>query len=227
MRTAHTEQGQSASNSWAVPLSFVGGTVAILASGPSMSQEVADAVHAAGVPAIAVNTTFRLAPWAWMVYAADAEWWEHPTHRDVFEHPGLKVTIGGSRRLPGVHALRNTGADGFDPEPGCVRTGSNSGYQAVHIAAQAGARRILLCGFDMHGGHWHGDHPHGLRRNTTATFEKFRARFTTLVRPLRERGIDVVNVTPGSRLDCFRRGRLEDELAACAEHVAREPALPA
>lgn len=206
---------------WSVPRCFEGRTVAVLASGPSMSQAVADAVHAAGVPAIAINTTFRLAPWAWMLYAADAEWWTHPKHRDVHAFAGLKVTIDtGAGGVPdGLLYLRRSGTSGFDPDPRNLRTGAHSGYQAVHIAAQAGAARILLCGMDMQGGHWHGEHPAGLKRNTVEQFEKCCALFRTLAVPMHERDIDVVNVTPGSRLDCFRRSTLQAELesATCPE----------
>ena len=42
---------------WSVPRLWPGATVAILASGPSMNQAVADRVRAAGLPAIAINDT--------------------------------------------------------------------------------------------------------------------------------------------------------------------------
>jgi hypothetical protein len=44
-------------------------------------------------------------------------------------------------------------------EPGVIGSGGNSGFQALNIAAQFGATRILLIGFDMHaakGAHWYG-----------------------------------------------------------------------
>lgn len=207
---------------WSVPPLWPGRTVAILASGPSMSQAVADAVRAAGIPAIAVNSTFSLAPWADMLYAADAEWWLHPDNRDALAFAGLRVTC----RVPvnGVHCLRDSGADGFDPDPGYLRTGSNSGYQALHVAAHAGAARVLLCGFDMRrtkdGCHWHGAHPTPLRETTDETYAKWVRRFETIAGPLASRVVDVANVTPGSALTCFRVARLEEELASCPEHAA-------
>ena len=180
-----------------------------------MSQQVADAVRAAGIPAIAVNSTFRLAPWADMLYAADWEWWAHDSNRDAHQFAGLKVTC----RVPvkGVHCLRDSGSDGFDPDPAYVRTGGNGGYQALHIAAHAGASRVLLLGFDMRrteaGCHWHGPHPSMLRETTDQTYAKWARQFETIAGPLKERGVGVVNCTPGSALQCFRVARLEDELA--------------
>lgn len=196
-------------NFWSVPRLWPGRTAAILASGPSMSQAVADQVRAAAIPAIAVNDTYRLAPWADMLYAADEAWWAvHPTALDF---AGLKVSVG---TFNGVHRLRHTGVAGFDPDPACVRTGSNSGYQAVHIAVQAGAARILLCGFDMRGEHWFGRHPAGLANSNEALFAKFRKHFAELAPLLPGLGVEIVNCTPGSALACFPTSTLDQQLQA-------------
>ena len=204
----------SLSKYWSVPRAFPGGTIAVLASGESMSQQVADQVHAAGIPAIVINSTFRLAPWAWMLYAADTEWWLHEKNTDAHQFAGLKVSC---QPLRGVHQLRVSGVGGFDSSPTAVRTGHNSGYQSVHIAAHTGAKRILLCGMDMHGGHWHGNHPHGLRETPQESYPKWAAKFDELDDPFKSLGISVVNVTPGSAIKCFPFSTLENELA-CAAH---------
>lgn len=199
---------------WFVPPIWLGRTVAILASGPSMSQAVADQVHAAGVSAIAINTTFRLAPWADMLYACDPEWWQHPQHADALAFPGLRVSLGGN--VVGVNRLHNSGATGIDRQPGCVRTGGNSGYQAIQVALHGGATRVLLCGFDMtgrRGAHWHGSHPAGLRGTQEETFEVWRRRFAAAAPLLEAAGLEVVNCTPGSALTCFRLEPLEEALA--------------
>lgn len=205
---------------WTVPRMWEGQTIAVLASGPSMSQEVCDLVHRTpGVQAIAINETWRLAPWATMLYAADPEWWTFHGNRALREFRGLKVSC---MPVNGVLQLRNSGTEGFDPDPSAVRTGGNSGYQALHIAAHAGAARVLLCGFDMRGGadHWHGRHPHPLKQTDDEQFARWIRRFGTLAPVLAKRGVDVVNCTPGSALQCFRMGVLEDELART------EPAAP-
>ena len=201
---------------WTVPPIWSGQTVCIMASGPSMSQAVADAVHKAGVPTITVNSTWRLAPWAAMLYAADEEWWRHESNRNALSFAGLKVSVA---EVPGVLRLRNSGTVGFDPEPFSVRTGGNSGYQALHVAIHAGAARVLLCGFDMQetGGetHWHGEHGWGLRRTPTPTFERWCERFAALVPELQARGVDVINCTPRSALTCFSSKPLAEALS-CA-----------
>lgn len=196
---------------WKIPRCFEGGVVAVLASGPSMSQAVADAVHIAGIPAIAINTTHRLAPWAWMLYAADTEWWQHPTNRDAQAFKGLRVTCSG-QAIKGVHRIMHSGVEGFSTDQACVHTHGNSGAQAMQIAVKTGAARVLLLGMDMHGGHWHGEHPPGLRSTVQELYSKW-ARRTELAAPaILATGVDVVNCTPGSALKCFRMSTLDQEL---------------
>lgn len=184
---------------WSVPRLFEGRTVAILATGPSMSQAVADTVRGrCGV--IAVQDAFKLAPWADLLYGCDPEWW---SHHQAHTFAGLKVTCVDRVPHPEVMCLRNTGTRGFDPDPGCIRTGSNSGYQALHVAAHTGARRILLCGYDMHGSHFFGPHPKPLRNTTESLFAVFIRNFDAIAAALKARGIEVFNCTPGSRLRRF------------------------
>lgn len=174
-----------------------------------MSRAAADAVCRAGIPAIAVNTTYRLAPWAWALYAADSEWWLHPSNTDALAFRGLKVSC--QPVVPAVLQLRIAGRTGYDDAQDCVHTYSNSGAQAIQIAAKSGAARILLLGFDMHrnnGDHWHGTHPPGLRNTTDALYAKFVAQYTELAPHLEARGVEVVNCSDGSALTAFRKAPL-------------------
>jgi hypothetical protein len=187
-----------------------------------MSPAVAELVRAAELPTIAINTTFKLAPWADMLYAADVEWWGHlDHHKQAMAFAGLKVSC---QPVYGVNVLRNTGVLGFDPDPGAVRTGGNSGYQAIHIAMHTKASRILLCGFNMRSydgnDHWHPEHPKGLRTTTPELYNRWCERFEVLAQEAKLRNIDVVNVTPDSALTVFRKSTLEAELAKSTEHAS-------
>jgi hypothetical protein len=168
--------------------------VAVLASGPSMSQVVADSVR--HLPRIAVNNTYLLAPDADVIYAGDAAWWK--AHSEALTCPGIKATIeplpGHAPAVPDVvHLLRNTGREGFDHDPGSLRTHNNSGACAVQIAAHGGAARIELYGFDMMGGHWHAPHAEPLSYASEGQMALWRKRFPVLVLALAARGIEVVN----------------------------------
>lgn len=68
-----------------------GRTVALLASGPSLSSHDVDLVRAANIPTIAIGDAFRLAHWADMLYHTDAMWWRHHAET-ALKFRGLKVT---------------------------------------------------------------------------------------------------------------------------------------
>jgi len=198
-------------NRWTATRLWAQQPCVIMASGPSMSAAVAAKIQSAWrYRVIVINNTFLLAPWADLLYAADANWWD-VYHSQTATFGGLKVTCS-EVRFADVLRLRSTGREGFDADPSCLRNGGNSGYQAIHLAAHLGCHRILLCGFDMRGGHWHERHEVPLREHGEAIYARWIARFATLAPALEERGIEVVNCTPGSALRQWPYQPLEEAL---------------
>ena len=196
---------------WRIPPMFAGQTVAVLASGESMSQAVADSVR--HLPRIAINDTYKLARDAEVIYASDSMWWLG--NPDALSCPGIKATIepvrGISPNVPDcVRVLANTGREGFDPAGG-FRTLNNSGGVGIQIAAHAGAARILLLGFDMRGGHWHGQHARPLGNPDERRFAKWIASMAGLASAL-PRTVEVLNCTPGSAMHCWPIVPLNDAL---------------
>lgn len=203
------------SSRWKIEREWEGETCAVLASGPSMTQETANLVRGR-CRVIAVNTTYKLAPWADILYAADREWWAgYPEARSF---AGRKVTILSNvdslMEFEELHYVENGGYGLIDPRATHVRTGKNSAYQAMHIAVHLGVKRILMCGLDMRPvngrEHWHDDHPDGVRK--TMPFNVWITLFNQAAPFLRARGIEVINCTPDSALHCFKKQRLEDAL---------------
>lgn len=195
-----------------VPRLWPGATVAIFATGPSLTAEDI-AICQGRVPAVAIKDAHRLAPWVDVLYACDAKWWNQ--YEGVPAFAGLKFSLDPqSARWPGVEVLANTGEEGIELDPSGLRTGRNSGYQAINLTVHFGARRIVLLGYDMkpntHGrNHFFGQHPW----NTTPPFHLFLESFPAIVEPLKQIGIEVINCTRESVLDSFPRMRLEEALA--------------
>jgi hypothetical protein len=168
---------------------------------------------------IAINDAWRMAPWADVLYGCDWRWWLK--HRGAPDFAGIKVTLSNSvghlDAYPDIKVLENTGTEGFEHRPSGIRTGRNGGYQAINLAVHLGARRILLLGYDMKAGadgrlHFFGDHEDWPTR--PGIFEGvFLPQFSALVQPLQDKGIEVVNCTPGSALVVFHVKQLEDALA--------------
>lgn len=207
-------------NWWTVPRMWEGQTVAIMASGGSMSADVAETVRQSGVPSIAINDTYKLASWANLLYAADVGWWG--ANPAALALPATKVCcIGDGKQAPpaGVNCLRMTGTAGLETDPSAVRTGCNSGYQAVQVAFHAGAARILLCGYNYGGPNWHGKHKAPLRNTSDGAYVTWRRLFEQLVREVEQRGTVIVNCTSNSSL-YLPHVPLEEALAS----VVRDPA---
>lgn len=162
-----------------------------------MSQAVADKVR--GLHVVAVSDAYKLAPWADAMCSTDAKWWDY--HPEAKKFAGLKFTASPDFRP----------VEGVERVP--VASGTNSGLLGVMVAVSLGAKRVLLCGFDMRGTHYFGKHPEPLKNTTDRRFEVLMRQF----RAYRPRGVKIINCTPGSALNVYPKKPLEDCLA--------EPAL--
>ena len=201
---------------WTVPPMWKGRWVAVLASGPSMSPQVADSVR--HLPRVVVNTTYLLAPDADVIYASDAKWWA--TNPAALACSGVKCSIeprpGAWPAVPaGVVVLRNTGREGYDRDPGCARTIQNSGAVGIQIAIKAGADRVLLLGFDMRGKNWH--QPHKLGTSSAEFLARCVVGYRSFARSIAPLGVAILNCTPNSALDCFPKVSLAEALADYSE----------
>lgn len=104
-------------------------------------------------------------------------------------------------------------------EPGVIGTGGaeggNSGFQAINLAIQFGARRIVLVGFDMRsdlGLHWHGHHGKGLNNPKLRNFIAWRRTLDRAAAQVKGLGIEMLNASPVSALTAYPMARLEDVL---------------
>jgi hypothetical protein len=193
---------------------WAGQTVVVIGAGASLStkqiRHVALAKLEGRCRVIAINDAVFAAWFSDHLHACDGKWFCWHIQR-IQHFTGIKTTLDETV-LNGwnVGLLKNTGEDGFDPDPGCVRSGNNGGYQGIHIAMHAGAKRILLLGFDMQGGHFFGAHSDERKLCDHATV--MIPHFPTLIPAAAERGIEILNCTPGSALTCFPMADIEGAL---------------
>jgi hypothetical protein len=134
-----------------------GETAVIVSTGPSVESAPLDRIkgHAR---TIAIKGACRLLPWADVLYGSDGAWWEKTGGAPGFE--GLKLTASPrAARFPNVRQVRlvrteeiltgETGVIGC----GSRRGGGHSGFHALNLAVQFGAREIVLLGIDLSNGH--------------------------------------------------------------------------
>lgn len=219
---------------------WAGGVVIIIAGGPSVTRADVELVRQArardAVRVIVVNDAFLLAPWADVSYAADLHW--HGWMQKGIAKPELGLSADDVRRLwrefrgekcsiqngsgeltdPDVHVLRNETfphhADGLSADRGALRTGRNSGFQALGLAVHAGADLVLLLGFDGKPGadgktHWHGEHP---RPTPAAVWPLVRQSFAMVTSDLEKAGVEVINCSPGTAIGAFPKSTMKGAL---------------
>lgn len=195
-----------------VPRLWPGETFVCIGSGPSLTPEDVQACQWRA-RVIAVNDAYRLAPWADVLYACDAKWWRH--HGPLtMAGPALRFSLE-----PGAgkwaHILRNTGVTGLETEPTGLRTGCNSGYQAINLAVHLGAKTIVLLGYDMGAhdsqDHWFGAHPW---KQGSPPYHKFLEVFPSILPELSALGITLVNASRRSALTCVPCVSLAEALGA-------------
>lgn len=117
-----------------------------------------------------------------------------------------------ARDKHGLYWIHLERGAGFHKDPNTINGGGNSGFQAVHLAATFGAKRIVLLGFDMQRTdgklHWHGKHWGGLPNGRG--FPSWIRQFKPLAVDLDRMGVDVVNASRATALRWFRQMTPED-----------------
>jgi hypothetical protein len=130
---------------------------------------------------------------------------------------GLKICYSGNN-LQGFPDIKRVDIPekGFDrlrvDEVGKIGSGGNSGFQALNLAVQFGAKRVILIGFDMtdaSGVHWYGRNSWPQANNPMEhNFKRWIAAFETVS------GVEVVNASPDSALQCFPKTSIAEALHA-------------
>lgn len=202
----------------------------VIASGPSLVREDVEATRGFG-KTIVVNLAALWAPWAEYWYSADSAFWNvyrnHPDYPDVANlmrtFTGQMLTTDSKASGPKVRYIPREPGEGLGRKR--IRSGANSGYQAMNLAFLRGAKQIVMLGFDMERPlsgpvHFHADHPKPLTNFSQGMPELCLPEFPRLASDLVAEGVRVVNCSRYSAITCFPRRPLQD--------VLRElnPALP-
>ena len=212
---------------WQCPVLWPGSVAFVIGGGWSLSgslDELKSLLQDKHV--IGCNDAYLLGDWIDVCFFGDQEWYRKE-NADGIQHryalanwSGLKVT----RCLnwinePQLLALHTTNV--WQDRPKFIGWFGNTGACAVNLAGKFGAKKIVLVGFDMTQNPRNGKkgsnnwHPNKVV-TSERTYENFREAFTNDVKPAAEkRGIEIINATPGSRLDCFPIVTLKEAVQEC------------
>lgn len=171
------------------------GQIAVCAAaGPSLHEDDLLYARQRNTRMIAVNDASWLAPWA-VLYAPDGTWWQE--HKDAdWPLRAYSVDPIAQRVYPATRLLNYRSGDGLSLDPTTIRTGGHGGYQAVNLAVHFRPRRIVLIGYDASG-----------------HFADYNEYYRSLIAPLADLGIEIVNASRVSAIDAFPRVTLADALA--------------
>lgn len=194
-------------------LDWRGEACAIVASGPS-TKRVSYKLLEGRIRTIAIKENYEICPWAEMIYGCDWAFWRN--NLGLPKIKALKVAYKSQCDLVRTVRIDATKDRLLTDEPGLIGSGGNSGFQALNLAIQFGATRILLLGFDISdefGVHWFGrSQGNGRAQPASWNFKRWRVAFDTAAQQLRTLGVQVLNASPLTSLTCFPKVTVEDAL---------------
>jgi hypothetical protein len=190
---------------------YKGQTVYIIGGGPSLKGFNWDLLK--GKKVIAINRAYEFCK-AEVVYWTDGRFYQW--NKDELDAlTATKYTIQPSANQINVNVIRRGMRHGLETNPSMLAHGDNSGYAAINLAYHLGAKQIVLLGYDMGNvnGESHFHDGYQVSATTDDTYEtRFMKGFPYLADMLKEKGINVWNVSPISKLTCFQRLTIEQAL---------------
>jgi hypothetical protein len=170
----------------------------IFATGPSFLRQDAEKVR--WCKTVAVNNAVFFAPWADILYACDAKWW-NCYGKSLGFFKGQRYSF---QRVPGTER--------FYRQQGFPGLAGNSGNQAIQLVASMGAKRIGLLGFDhQHTGgkkHCHADHPK--RLGNAGSVAAWSGLMEQTAKVLKRKGVEVINCSRETAITCLPRMTVDE-----------------
>lgn len=165
---------------------------------------------------IGVNNAYRIGNWIDICFFGDCSW--YLVHRlALAKFPGLKITCcirfaaKSGKNMEGIKYLAKDKAIryGISTNPSTVAWNANSGAAAISLAANLGAKRIILLGFDMsldqnHRSHWHRQHHPTKKTPPLPPFKRHLRGFPDIASHAKKRGIEIINCSPVSAIKEFK-----------------------
>lgn len=193
---------------------------------PSVYSPYMEAIHNKHV--IAINAAYLIGNWMSMIFFGDKMWFLENEEK-LAKHPAVKVACHPNvRHITWVKHLERVDERvkpyGLSLNSHSVVWNGNSGAAAISVAAAAGAKRIILVGFDMFytksgNVHWHDlyDQSRWTKEQrlliADSAFKKHLMGFPEIAIDARIRGIEIINASPDSTITAFPKRTVKDLLS--------------
>jgi len=191
-------------------------TCVCIGTGPSLTEEQLVMVHSyrkhgsAAMRAIAINDAGLrrclplAAPWADILYAADARWWQF--YNPAFT--GLRISGEEVKDVETVPLTMLARGEPMPREPGSVVSGDHSGFQALGLALTLGATRIILLGYDCGGNKRNAQPNREPRFSSEPPFHGWAEKYHQV--PARWPHVEIINCSPQSIITAFPKNELRE-----------------
>ncbi|MGM5087539.1 hypothetical protein E0H64_17730 [Rhizobium leguminosarum bv. viciae] len=190
---------------WTAPRCWVGETVFVLASGPSVKS--LDLSLLTGRRVIAVKSSWLTYPAADVLFFADGRWWQDPALRPkAFE--GLIVSSAKEISDPRVKLVHKIEPGDLSERPDTVALRRTSTTGAINLAVHFGASRIVLLGVDAKVANGGARHAHGRPWPwplKAGCFDEQAAEYRQIAPSAARLGVEIVNANPDSAIDVWPR----------------------
>ena len=172
---------------------------------------------------IGINVAYMLGDWIDMVFFGDGGFFLNHRER-LAQFPGLKVSChAGANKENWVKFLQRDGKKprGISTAPNMVSWNGNSGSAAISVAAWAGAKRIILLGFDMklsvnNRQHFHDVYRKGPadddRKKRKLPFDRHMRGFPLIAEDAKTLDIEILNACPDSAITSFPKYSVKELL---------------
>lgn len=133
-------------------MKFYGDTIACIGTGPSLTLSQVEAVRARGFALFGCNNVHQVVPDLQVLFATNAQWWDYYWGRD--DGPRMHACEKWTNNLESaeryrLNYIRSWNAPGLSTNPRRIHHGHSSGFCLLNLAFLAGAKRIILLGYDM------------------------------------------------------------------------------
>jgi hypothetical protein len=197
-----------------IPRSWLNETIYIIGGGPSVSNTPLHLIYDKKI--IGVNMAYKLGDWIDICFFGDSRWFDW-NREEIKKFKGTIITCQRKLRHINGHDIKSVQKGkkkGIETNPKFVCWNGSSGGCAINIAYHLGASRIVLIGFDMktkngeH--HFHNDYP--AKGKQYDPYKKFIEPFPVIKKEANRLGVEILNATPDSTIDCFPIVKIEDTL---------------
>ena len=193
-------------------------TIVCIGTGPSLTIEQIDTARRKGFRLFGCNNVFTLAPDIELLYGCNYQWWDCYWN-EVRDLPCEKWTANKTASLAfGINWIAEKNAPGLSVDRDVIHHGHGSGYSLVSMAYRAGAKRIILLGYDLkyapdYDGrsqqagstprHFFGEYPPSMRHWPSIKISAgVHVELVDLYKSIHDQGlVEIINCTPGSALE--------------------------